>query len=370
MPGFLDDHITTSRTVRRLSRRQTVHGAAALAASLGLAIASRSAAQEATPMAPPAGSDLAGEVIAAFEQLPGRKALKFWAPADAGFAEWSATLNPGELLFCASAFKVFVLAEFLRQAEAELDPASSVPLAAQLDEQLAQELVLDESVFSPSAPVFNPPHLTGKVTARTTLEAMISHSDNTAADMALEHVGPERVRQFIASAGLRNTHIPDSTRQFIAYISGDPNWQTVTWPQVVDLLADDPYPNRPMLNDVITMASTPDDFVAFYSQALQGAFFQYAETLSVFRAILALSDAIEPTMPLGVSAYVKGGSLDFAPDHVLSLAGGVWVPKRWVYFGFMINWTDEQVGNAAEVESSVIAAARTIFALLQDRLAG
>jgi beta-lactamase class A len=47
--------------------------------------------------------------------------------------------------------------------------------------------------------------------------------------MALKRVGAEQVRQFIAEIGLKNTRIPTSTRQFFAYISGDPNWQTISW---------------------------------------------------------------------------------------------------------------------------------------------
>jgi len=35
----------------------------------------------------------------------------------------------------------------------------------QLVEQLQEELVLDEAVFTLGSPIFNPPNLTGKVTA-------------------------------------------------------------------------------------------------------------------------------------------------------------------------------------------------------------
>jgi len=301
-----------------------------------------------------------------FDVLPGQKALKLWAPADAGRPEWSAALNPGSQIFIASAFKGFVLAEVLRLEEEALDPRGDAPLAAQLNARLAQQLALDESVFSPGAPVFNPPNLTGQVSLRTTLEAMVSHSDNTATDMALRHVGPERVQAFVEGIGLRQTHIPSSTRQFIGYIFGLPDWQATTW---ADTQANDPgLTPRPILNDTITMASTPDDLVSFYARALQGEFFRYAETLAVFRAILSLADAIAASMPLGVSAFGKGGAIAFNGANALTFAGGVYVPDRWVYFALLLNWADADVGPNADVQGAYIAAAKTIFALVRDRL--
>lgn len=54
---------------------------------------------------------LGRELIDAFSQLPGRKALKFLAPPDAGRPTWTATLDPGSPLFCASAFKGYVLVD-------------------------------------------------------------------------------------------------------------------------------------------------------------------------------------------------------------------------------------------------------------------
>jgi beta-lactamase class A len=116
------------------------------------------------------------------------------------------------------------------------------------------------------------------------------------------------------------------------------------------------------------MASTPDDLVAFYSQALPGALFRYPETLALFRSILSLPDIIRQVMPLGVNGFLKGGSLDATPDHALSLAGGLYVPDRWVYFAFIVNWTDEDAGLVAEVGPGFAAAARQVFTLVHDRL--
>jgi beta-lactamase class A len=61
------------------------------------------------------------------------------------------------------------------------------------------------------------------------MEAMITHSDNTATDMVLEQAGADNLRQFIGSIGLMSTMIPDSTRALAGYLLGAPNYGTITW---------------------------------------------------------------------------------------------------------------------------------------------
>jgi beta-lactamase class A len=101
------------------------------------------------------------------------------------------------------------------------------------------------------------------------------------------------------------------------------------------------------------MASTASDFVSFYSRALQGEFFAKEATLTAFRAILALAGDIPDLMPLGVSAYLKSGSIAFRHEHALSLAGGVFIPdRRWVYYSFLINWVDGEGGRRARSRRS------------------
>ena len=359
---------------RAVSRRMALRvGGTGIAAALGaVGLSSPGLAQEATPVAGQDQADaqaqdgLSQEMIEAFKVLPGLKGLKLWAPPDAGRPGWSVSMNPDRQFFIASVFKGFALAECLRLEEESLDPRSDTPLAAQLNVRLAQPLQLDETVFSPSAPVFNPPHLTGEVTLRTALEAMIAHSDNTATDMVLRHVGAERVQAFVDEIGLQQTRIPASTRQFFGYIFGLPDWQNTSW---ADTQGAGGTP-RPILNDTITMASTPDELVSFYSRALQGEFFQYAETLAAFRAILSLADSVARSMPLGVSGFGKGGSITFEQDNVLTFAGGVYVPDRWVYFALLLHWTASEVGPDTNVMSAYLDAARTIFTLTRDRLAG
>src|SRR4029453_10447059 len=163
-------------------------------------------------------------------------------------------------------------------------------------------------------------------------EAMIAHSDNTGTDMALKRLGPDTVRAFMAGIGLAHSRIPDSTRQFFGYMAGSSNWQHLTWLELIDALVNQPPTGPPLVNDVVTLVSTANDFVSFYSRALQGEFFQEEASLRTFRHILTMEVGSE-VFPLGLSGFSKGGSFEFRQEHVLSLAGGVFIhPRRWAYF--------------------------------------
>jgi beta-lactamase class A len=74
------------------------------------------------------------------------------------------------------------------------------------------------SSSSPDSATFNPPHLSGKVSERTALEAMIIHSDNTGTDMILKHVGADRVRDFLAEAA--SNELISRTAPVISGLSG------------------------------------------------------------------------------------------------------------------------------------------------------
>lgn len=327
---------------------------AAGAALLPACLASCSASSQETA---PVGSDaeLAERIVAAFERLPGTKGLLIQSPNAEG-NDFSVAIEPERALFCASSFKAFVLAEFLRQLEAGRT-------------SLGELLTVDDRVWSLGAPVLTPlpGTVTGQYQALSTLEAMISRSDNTATDMALARVDVENVRRFIASIGLRNTRIPNSTRQFFAHVAGAEDWQTIAWPELLALASRDVPNPKPIVNNVQTMAVSPHDFVSFHSRALRGEFFERPETLQTFRSVLALADAIPLTMPLGVNAFMKGGSIDFGKEHALSIAGGVFMPpRRWAYYSLMINWLDGDGGDVAEVQRPFTSTCMQIFTLLRD----
>jgi beta-lactamase class A len=270
---------------------------------------------------------VARAIVSLFNTLPGDKALKIFARSARRKARLLVQLNSDKRLFAASANKTFALCEALRQAD-------SPDVADALE---ATELALDSSVWSFGSPTFNPPNLSGIVSERTTLEAMITRSDNTATDMILKLVGADNVRRFIAAAGLNNTLIPDSTRALTGYVFGAPNYLTLTWEQLLQVVQGPLV--HPFFNDVETFASSADDFVSYYSRALRGDFFQHAATLNEFRRILTLCDFIYLVpLPLGVSAYAKSGNVDISGFHVRSIAGGMFFQNHWVYFAFIINW--------------------------------
>jgi beta-lactamase class A len=328
-----------------LSRRAFLAGAAVGAVPLAVPV--------------PAGARKpvsAEEILRLFVGLPGDVAVKIVAPPRRSERGLLVESNASTRLFIGSAFKTFVLCEALRQAD--------TPDVVQTISQ--RQLALDARVWSVDSATFNPPHLTGMVSERTALEAMILHSDNTGTDMSIKLVGPDNVRKLIASAGLTNTLVPDSTRVFIGYLLGAPDYKTFTWDDLV-AAADAPIVNSP-LNPVETMASSADDLVSYYARALQGEFFQHRETLNEFRRILAMGDAIWLVpLPLGVSAFVKGGSIDVPGFHTVCVPGGMFFDGRWVYFCLTLNWyaTAETDPNTV---TAFAAAASEALELVKDAL--
>jgi beta-lactamase class A len=289
------------------------------------------------------------EILSLFQSLPGEVAVKIYAPAANGKPQFLVESNTSKKMFVGSAVKTFILCESLRQVDAP-DVVKTLR---------ANKLTLDASVWSLDSATFNPPNLIGKVSQRTALEAMILHSDNTGTDMSIKHAGPDKVREFIASAGLKNTMIPESTRVLFGYLLGAKNYKTFTWE---DLMAasNQPMVNSPM-NNVETMASTADDFVSYYERALQGNFFKNKQTLNEFRRILAMGDAIWLLpLPLGVSAFVKGGSIDVPGFHAVCAPGAMLFDDRWVYFCLTINWDAKAETDPATVQAFAAAGSRAM----------
>ncbi len=324
------------------SRRELVAGAAG-AAALGMmphALSALGASKEDTsPQA----------ILALFKSMPGDVSVKISAPAANGKPEFLVESNSSKALFVGSAFKSFVLCEALRQADSP-DVIKTIT---------AQQLELDASVWSSDSATFNPPNLIGKVSLRTALEAMILHSDNTATDMCLKHVGPDKVRELIASMGLKSALIPDSTRSFIGYLLGAKDYKTFTWDGLA-ASANQSIVNSP-LNNVETMACSADDFVSYYARALQGEFFKHAQTLSQFRQILSMGDAIwVMPMPLGVSAFAKGGSVDVSGFHAMCGPGAMFFDDRWVYFCLTLNWYAPAAKDPGTVQAFAAAASRAL----------
>jgi beta-lactamase class A len=333
------------------SRRAFLKSAAA-AATLGTATAQPALADSGSSCSPDVIIDL-------FTSLPGDKAMKIVVPGTKHDEGFQAELNSSQQLFVASAIKTFVLCEALQQID-------SRHVVRTLEDK---KLTLDSTIWSPFGnPVFDPPNLQGLVSERVTMEAMIMNSDNTATDMLLNLATAAKVRKFIASAGLKQTLIPDSTRAALAYALGAPNYLTITWDELLSIV-NDPLVH-PFLNNVETFASTADDFVSYYSRALRGEFFTHRETLNEFRRILTLCDFIYLVpLPVGVSAYAKSGNADLPGFHARSIAGGLFVSNRWIFFAFVINWDAETPEDPKTVDRFFAAIHRSLT-LVKDSIVG
>ncbi len=228
-------------------------------------------------------------------------------------------------LFVGSAIKTFILAQYLRDTE-----------TGRLSEDT--QMAVGPEVWSPGSPVLL--QLQGTTSARSVLEAMIAHSDNTATDIALNAVGADRTRQLIASAGLANTRIPDSTRKLFSYLAGAPNGTDIGW-EGMKKMAEGIMPGtpRPAINEHQTMMSTAAEMARWYEQALAGTFFQQPETRLEFKRISAMADAMPMMVPEDIMGYGKGGSIDWENFHCLCGAGQMAQPGRRTSFCFILNWT-------------------------------
>lgn len=335
------------------SRREFLKNAAAsatlAAAPVTLATTAAAAATNSAQTASP------NQIASLFQNLPGEVAFKVFVPPANGRPGFTASSNANKMLFAASAIKTYVLCEAMRQAD-----------APDIDDVLQDKrLALNSTVWSFGSPAFTPDDLIGTVSERTTMEAMITRSDNTATDMMFKLAGANNVRSFVSSIGLTNTFIPDSTRAVTAYVFGVPDYLTISWEDL------QPYAKagklvHPFLNDVETLASSADDFVSYYSRALQGQFFKHAATLNEFRRILTLCDFIYLIpVPLGVSAYAKSGNADIPGFHARSFAGGMFANGRWSYFAFIINW-DSEAPEDPQTVHQFFAAINQTLTLVKD----
>jgi beta-lactamase class A len=302
------------------------------------------------------GREASGGLDAAlrrFLALPGTKS--YLIHVGQGGALRRIAHQPDLFLFTASAYKTFVLGQYLRDVE-----------AGQLSED--EQLAIDDGVRTLGSPVFL--NLAGTTQARSVLEAMITRSDNIATDIATGKVGADRVRALIAQAGLRSIRIPDTTRLFLSYIFGAPAGVDLGWPGIEN----PPGPPRPPLNDVITLAGNARDFVSWYEQALRGTFFANRATLTEFKRIQAMSVQIAQAVPPDTPAYAKGGELPWPGLSTKSFAGQIVVGgdgRTPVTFCFIVNWkppSDDPLSDFPAVEAEFFAAIKGILRVIKRDL--
>lgn len=258
-------------------------------------------------------------------------------------------VSPDQALFVGSAVKTFILAQYLLDVESK---------RLSLDTQVG----VGPEVWSPGSSVLI--NLQGKTSAKTILEAMIAHSDNTATDIAINAVGPERVRALIERVPLEHTLIPDSTRRLFSYLSGVDNGQDIGWAGMQKMMAGELAGKpRPAINNTQTMLSTAAEMVHWYQHVLSGKLFDQPATLKEFKRISAMADAIPATLPDDTVGYGKGGSIDWGDFHCFCVAGQMVLPTHKASFCFIVNWTgpDETV---ASTFTEFVERARKAIALV------
>lgn len=305
--------------------------------------------------------------LAKFRNLQsGVAAYSIQPPGPSGQGPLSYGWNNHKSLFCASSFKVFVLAAYLYYAErGELSnqpPQGNYP--SPLDAALAEPLTIKTSDHTQGSTVFGyeaedyPTGVTGTTSATAILAAMIAYSDNTATDIAMKRVGVANVRKFMyETAGLHSpdVRIPDSTKAFYEYLSS---------------------PGHHLINDEETMVCTTAAFRQFYQQTIHDKFyFKNEETRRQFIWFLSMSEAIPLAMPTDTVCYMKGGDAN-NPDegeHAAAIAGHVTFPGITTYYGnnilpvnfaMLYNWTGQD--NFASGTQAFREAVKGVFAALKN----
>jgi beta-lactamase class A len=239
------------------------------------------------------------------------------------------TRHGDQHLFVGSAVKTFILGRYLQEVE-----------AGHLSEDA--RLQVGPEVWSPGGNVFD--NVTGNLPARSVLEAMIAHSDNTATDMVIEAVGPSKIRETIAAAGLSKTLVPDSTRILFSYLNGAPNGQDAGWKGMQALMQGERFGQlRHPINTEQSMMSSADEMVHWYSHVLSGKLFKQQTTLNEFKRISAMADALPQILPPDIAGYGKGGSINWNNFYCFAMSGQMVIPdKHTVTFSFITNWEGEE----------------------------
>jgi len=269
---------------------------------------------------------------------------------DAPTGTWTSGYNPDAQLFIGSAVKTFILAQFLRDVETARNGLAENAACA-----------IDDTYRSLGSSVLG--GLSGTSNYRNVLEAMISHSDNMATDIALAKAEPDRVRALIAQAGLTQTQIPTSTRRLFSYLAGAPIGTDLGWSGIQRIANGDTMgltPRSDVINPNESMLSSATNLVSWYQQVLTGKLFQNAASTREFKRISSTADALWLTVPDDVIAYGKGGSIDWAGFHALCVAGQMRTRDVPVSFSFTMNWTSDTTDSTSRVGEFGAAVAKVL----------
>jgi len=272
---------------------------------------------------------------------------------------WEAGAQPDATMFVGSAIKTFILGEFLRSGLSETAPA----VIDDTIRSISSSVFGDETLASKPEPDMK---LDGKTLMRNVLEAMISHSDNTATDSVLAAVGVDQVRDLIDEVGLSSVKIPESTRRLFAYLASGQN-ADVDW-QTLKEYVDNPPNKQDPINDIQSMLASAADMVRWYQTALQDPSFFDAGDLAEFKRISAMADALHRIVPDNLASFGKGGSITWNNFSCISVSGQMEMPtmdpgRPWVplTFSFNINWGREDQQTFNDVAGILVNTAKDVL---------
>jgi len=268
---------------------------------------------------------------------------------------WTAGVLADQTMFVGSAVKTFMLAEYLLS---DLSETSLMTIDDNI-RSISSSVFGDELSGGQPAPEVK---LEGQTLARNVLEAMISHSDNTATDAVLRAVGVDNVRDLISDVGLSSVKIPESTRQLFGYLATGQD-VSPTW-DALQAYIQSPPNSQPAINDVQSMLASASDMVKWYQTALHDPSFFSSGDLVEFKRISSMADALSRIVPDNIASYGKGGSITWNGFSALTVSGEMVMPtldpdQPWipVAFSFNVNWgtdDEETFGQVASIFAPTI----------------
>ena len=212
-----------------------------------------------------------------------------------------------------STFKAFVAAEYARQvASGDLDADQRVEIRP--EDRVDSSDMLDQLPDGATIPL------------QEAAEAMVAVSDNTATDLVLRAVGPDRVRQLLMDLGMSASSMPDSTRSIYERFKAEPGW-------------------RPVASQ-----TTMRDLTAFYSATVKDRALGEDATERFF-GLMRQEDLLQGAQwPDGVVCYRKSGLLEPPPLLAMGMGGAfVNADGEVTAFAFALN---VEFPEDAEIEDS------------------
>ncbi len=217
----------------------------------------------------------------------------------------------------ASSIKICVLAELYRQNQQALAGASGKAKLTDLYTMDAKDLVQDSDIMGGLTPGVT------RITNRDLATMMIAVSDNSAANVLIDHVGMQNVNVLMDSLGLAHTRLQRKMMDIKAASEGREN------------------------------ISTPREMMTLLEQIYRGKVLNKEMTDDFFKMLSTHKDsAISRVLPEGVRSADKPGEL----EGVRTDSGVVFATNRPYVISVMTSYLRNERDGAAAIERISVAA--------------